>query len=352
MTAPALKRSPGFDAARALGAFLVVSNHTISALLKAYAPGEAQWWPALLIYYAAKLAVPLYVLVSGALLLRRVDDPRKALWRVGRMALSLLAASYVYFLFDAWARWGLWPRMARLDVFVELVWTQGFADSFWYLYFYIGLMLMLPFLQRLAQRLSRRGLGCLTLACLVVDGLWPMLAHYWPGLALPDAFRTPLFTGYLGLFFAGRYLTTGHGPTRARRAGAAAVLAATLALNVALTWLEAGRVAPGERYLFMDDRYAPSLTIMLGAMALFSLLSPLRPGRVASRILGELGACSFGVYLLQELFILQTRERLFAPLRASLPDLAAWLVWAAAVYALAVAIVFVTRRLPVARRLL
>ena len=77
--------------------------------------------------------------------------PAGWLGRLARILAALLLFSYAYYLYDAWVYWGLWPRMADLGTFLRLVWTQQITDSFWYLTFYLALLAMLPFLQRLAS---------------------------------------------------------------------------------------------------------------------------------------------------------------------------------------------------------
>ncbi len=154
--AGASRREGWLDALRVLAAFGVIVNHTNSKVFQALMPQDAQWWLSVGWYYVSKMAVPLFVMVSGACLLPRRDSPRRVLGRMARILGALLLFSYAYYLYDAWVYWGLWPRMADLGTFLRLVWTQQITDSFWYLTFYLALLAMLPFLQRLA---SARGVN-------------------------------------------------------------------------------------------------------------------------------------------------------------------------------------------------
>ena len=256
-TAGNARREGWLDALRVLAAFGVIVNHTNSKVFQSLAPQDIQWWLSIGWYYVSKMAVPLFVMVSGACLLPRRDRPRKVLGRMARIVAALLLFSYAYYLYDAWVYWGLWPRMADLGTFLALVWTQQITDSFWYLTFYLGLLVMLPFLQRLAASLSGRGIAALAGLCFLWDGLWPLAAHYVPAIAPPAYLDAPLMTVYVGLFFAGHWLRRCFTPTRGRMCLAWAVLAASLLASVLLTYVEYGRVAPGEKYWFMDDRMHP-----------------------------------------------------------------------------------------------
>ena len=270
---------------------------------------------------------------------------------MARILGALLLFSYAYYLYDAWVYWGLWPRMADLGTFLRLVWTQQITDSFWYLTFYLALLAMLPFLQRLASALSGRGVAALAGICLLWDGLWPLAAHYVPAISPPAYLDAPLFTVYVGLFFAGYWLRRFFSPTRGRMRLAWAVLAASLLASVLLTFVEYGRVAPGEKYWFMDDRMHPSLLTAMSAASAMALMRGARWPKRHGRALTELGGCAFGIYLAQDWLIAQTQERLFLPLCGALPSLAAALVWELAVFALALGAAWLMRRVPGLRKI-
>ena len=349
--AGASRREGWLDALRVLAAFGVIVNHTNSKVFQALTPQDAQWWLSVGWYYVSKMAVPLFVMVSGACLLPRRDSPRRVLGRMARILGALLLFSYAYYLYDAWVYWGLWPRMADLGTFLRLVWMQQITDSFWYLTFYLALLAMLPFLQRLASALSGRGVAALAGICLLWDGLWPLAAHYVPAISPPAYLDAPLFSVYVGLFFAGYWLRRFFSPTRGRMRLAWAVLAASLLASVLLTFVEYGRVAPGEKYWFMDDRMHPSLLTAMSAASAMALMRGARWPQRNGRALTELGGCAFGIYLAQDWLIAQTQERLFLPLCGALPPLAAALVWELAVFALALGAAWLMRRVPGLRKI-
>lgn len=345
-------REAWLDLLRILAAFFVIVNHTNSKVFQASDPSQGLWWASILWYYLSKLAVPLFVMASGACLLNRQDSYRRVLGRILRIAGALLVFSYGYFLYDAWVYYGLWPRMVDFGAFFTLVWTQQVTDSFWYLYFYLALMVMLPFLQKMASTMRPRDLGCFTGLCFGFGALWPLMVHYVPELALPSYFDLPMFTGYLGLFFAGHWIRSAYRPAKGRSACALGLLLLSLAASVLLTRIEFDRVATGAKYWFMDDRTQPSIFTIGGAVCAMLLLKGLpKPSQRAGRALEELGGCAFGIYLLQDWLIAQSETRLFMPLKGVLPTFAAVLVWEAAVFALALALAWVMRRIPLLRRL-
>ena len=347
------KREVWLDALRIVSAFLVIVNHTNSDVFQSLTPASGAWWLSILWYALCKVAVPVFVMISGACLLGRQDSYRRALARLGRTVGALLAFSYLYFLHDAWLYYGLWPRALRLDVFFHLVWTQQIADSFWYLYFYAGLMLALPLLQRLSCAMRDRDAWYLVGICLGLGSAWPLLSAFAPGLALPESFIVPQAAALLGLFFAGWQLRKRSRPLYVMPpllclGGSVFVSALLLHHSYVLT------PEGGKYWAFLDDRLNPSLLTVAAAVSLFQLLRCLmdRPHSPrAQRVWSELGACAFGVYLWQEWVIAQTEFRLFEPLRDQLPVLVALVIWEAAVFVLALAAAWIARRTPLLRRL-
>jgi len=342
------KRESWLDALRIISAFLVIVNHTNSEIFQASAPEHATWWLSVAWYYLCKIAVPVFVMVSGAVLLPRQDSIRKCLGRFGRILAALLAFSYGYYLYDAWVYWGLWPRMIHFGVFFEKVWTQQITDGFWYLYFYMGLMLMLPLLQRMAASMKEKDMAYLIALCFGFGAVWPLATHYVPVLEMPEYFSAPLFTGYIGLFFAGHWIRSRFVPNKKRLAVSTVVLAASIAVSVVLTRIEYDRI-PGGKYWFMDDRMQPSIFTIIAAISAMMLAKGLVKDKP---IWAELGGCAFGVYLVQDWVIAQTMPRLFAPLSSVIPPFAAVLVWEVAVFAIALAAAWVMRRIPVLKKII
>lgn len=348
------KRYAYLDFLRILAAFLVIVNHTNSYVFKALSPENGTWWASVLWYYLSKTAVPLFVMISGACLLGKTDSYGKIARRFLRLALALALASYVYFLYDAWVFYGLWPRAIDFPAFFVKVWRNEFSDGFWYLYFYLGMTLTLPFWQRMARNMEKRDYHYLMAVTFGVSAAWPLVLHYMPQAAFPAYFNLPMLGGYVGLFFAGRYIHLYGGEKKAGAAFPALALAVGLGICLGLTRLEWSRVAPGSPYWFMDDRSAPALPVILCAMAMMALGKRLFPvsQAVKGRVLSELGGCAFGIYLIQDLLVAETKRRLFLPLCQQTNSLLAALGWEIAVFGAALAVTWIARRIPGLRRIL
>lgn len=355
LTANGQTRYPYMDFLRIAAAFLVIVNHTNSLVFKALTPANPTWWLSIAWYYVSKTAVPLFVMVSGACLLPRQDSYPKAFLRFLRVLLVLVLFSYLYFVLAIWQDGWSWARALDIPSFLKSIWRERITDSFWYLYFYLGMMVMLPLLQRLASALHKRDLQYLMAVSFVVYAVWPLLTHYWPSLALPQYFELPLFAVFIGLFFAGHYAHT-YG-LRISRLLCAGVFLLSLAASVWLTYVEYGRVHAGMRYWFMDDRSAPSALIILSAMAamLWAKASFARRGPRSATVLyrwAAVGGCAFGIYLLQDLIIAQTRSLFFVPVSSAVNPLLAAVIWEIGVFGIAFTLAWLLRHVPLVKKLL
>ncbi len=370
MTAPRRQRVVWLEALRILAAFLVIVNHTNSTVFQQSDPGSLSWHLSILWYYLSKLAVPVYVMISGAVMLRRQDGLKKTLQRLLRVVIALVCASYVYFLYDAWVNWGLWPRAIRLDILLSQIVRMQVTDGFWYLYFYMAVLATMPLWQWLHRRMTNLQRLNLIAFCFALNAVLPLIGHYVPRLSLSESMLAWVPLGYLGLLFAGdqvRHMRIG----RHTALWAAGLLLISLLAAWGLTWLEYGRVAPGEKYWFMDHRMIPALPVIGEAIAVMVLArcmgernaapvaapqeepvvsQPEKPS-LTGRILAELGGCAFGIYLLQDLLIAESEHRLFEPLLTALPPMSAVLVWELAVFLAALLVVWLLRRIPAVRKI-
>lgn len=357
MSAPltARKRYAYLDFLRILAVFLVIVNHTNSIVFRSLTPANTTWWISVAWYYVSKIGVPIFVMVSGACLLPRQDSYKKAAGRFLRILITLVVFSYGYYLVQLWETYWTWQKALDIPGFLASIWQHRITDSYWYLYFYLGLMVMLPFLQKLASAMKKRDLEVFLAISLTVFGVWPLVTHYVPALTLPEFFSVPLFGTLIGLFFAGHYLHTYAG--RINRVFCVTLFLLSVAGAVLLTGLEYTRADSGANYLFMDSRTDPALPIVLSAFAVMALTrssfdahGPLR-AKTGDR-LTALGGCAFGIYLLQGLVIIETRHRVFDPLRSMMNPLLAALIWEAGVFLFTLAVAWVLKRIPLLKKLL
>ncbi|CAB5516375.1 O-acetyltransferase WecH [Achromobacter anxifer] len=323
------------DAARWLAAVAVVLLHSAAMIVSNPAIyGGGAWLAANLYDSAARWCVPVFVMVSGALLLDP-DKPQDARQfysrRVARICAPLLFWTFFYLTWRTALDWwddgrvdfSFWPR--------KVVQGEPYYHL-WYLYMIVGLYLFAPLVRILYARSTPRARGLWVVGIL---GVAILDALYRRALGAPAGFFLTWFLPYLGYFVAGRLIFDGQ--MRIPRPGL------MLAASVAATALGVYAMSSNRTLdTYFYDYF--SLTVPFMSLAAFQwIISSPRLPRLAS-----LAPLTFGIYLIHPLFLdVAHRAGAFTGARKD-----AWMMplLAALIFALSAASSWLLRRHPATRR--
>lgn len=236
----------------------------------------------------AHAAVPLFFMISGALLLPRANRDVLAFYRkrYGKILPPFLFWSIVYLVIDRGIQ-GLAPR-SLLQILEGPTWGH-----LWFVYTIASLYLIMPLLSVFYVNASTRT----KLVMLLLAGVSQIYAHFFrEALGLRLGFDLELFPRYTFFLLAGAFIHENRARVSRNLAGAIflAGWAATLIL-VRQTSLRAGR--PNENYYGYT-----SLNILVTAVGLFALCESLRFEK-PNRLVSELADKSFGIYLAHWMFL-------------------------------------------------
>lgn len=339
------------DLARVMAIAAVVMVHESGAALGSAdldEPTSAVWWAAAVLDAVSRWCVPVFLMVSGALLLDpdRTDTPREFYRRrLARIGLPLVVWTTVYLLFG---HYYLERPLTVPDVARAIASGSPFLHLY-FLYVIAGLYLLTPLLRAaLRQMPPRTQAGCA--AVLLTLGATDQALMTFLDTGGPNA--ATRYVPYLGYYVAGwvlRDLPPRPGHTR--------VALAALPVSVAVTAAAAALAAADGRGWGPYGEYAlhylaPNVVVM--ALAVFWLLRVLgtrpgdhwRPGAWTAR----LSALTFGVFLVHVLLWYPLVRDWQVP-----TGLAAYLATAAWHWGLVLlgsaAITAGSRRLPLLRRL-
>lgn len=286
--------------ARIAAAVAVVTIHVTSHLVFSWGDVNARLWHfGDLLQSASRWCVPVFVMVSGALLLHTrpadtaVDFFRR---RAGRIAIPLVVWTVFFLWFDAINT----DQPLNVYHFVQgFLWGRPYYHLY-FLYVIAGLYLITPFLRILVAGASRR---LLVAAVLVSFGLAAAdrFQHWWMGGGGFNAFS--YFLPWIGYYLLGYLLATA-----TIRRGHAAWAAAAFGLAVATThlgtWWMFATIGP-QRGRLLYENFAPTTIVAAAAVVVFLRAVSERPtSSVWPRRLADL---TFGIFLLHpiplELFV-------------------------------------------------
>lgn len=142
------------DILRVIASFLVCYNHAYGyhLFLDQEADGSLLSWINVLLSSLVAANIPLFFMISGALLLNKRESYsvlfRK---RIFRILVLIIAASAVTYLMIP-------PECPSIQHFLSQLFSGTVNGSHWYLFAYLSLLLLLPFLRPAAQTISGQDL--------------------------------------------------------------------------------------------------------------------------------------------------------------------------------------------------
>ena len=342
------KREGFLDLLRIAACFLVIVNHTASDVFLARSPQERVWFITVAYFFLSKPAVLLFYMISGYLLLGRQDSWGTAWKRIRRILAVMLSCAAAYTVFHGFAND---PNSTLREMLLEFVnvFHEPPSNALWYLYTYLGVLIVLPFLQKMAAAMEKKDYYILFGLTCVFSGLMPIPAHYNEKWILAWCFELPLISNAVAMFFVGHYFVR-FGVKKTGRGFAAAAIGvvAMVLLNTWATWMEYQR-NQGTDYLFFEDRTL--FLNMAAAVSLFYMASFLKFSPGMQKVVTQVGACTFGMYLIGDI-LLDILEPLHFLLDEKTHILPSLVLYQAIVFVCAFGIIFLARKSPWVRKLI
>jgi len=145
------KRIITLDVLRVLACFLVCYCHIISESQYIYnTPIGANWLFVTITFIFSKIAVPIFFMISGVLLLREEQDLKKMLKKsLCRIIIPLfVCSSFIYFKDN--------PSVGITNIinFFENFVKGTILSPYWYLYSLLGIYIMTPFISNFVKNIS------------------------------------------------------------------------------------------------------------------------------------------------------------------------------------------------------
>lgn len=280
------ERDVSLDLIRALAGWLVVSVHFFLKICYYYEPLQGGWMLLMsVLRMACMTCVPLFLMLTGYLCCEKKLSGRYYLG-LARVGITYLLASGACILF----RWLWLGEPMSLKIAARMILDFSGTATGWYIEMYIGLFLLIPFLNMLwrgAESERNRRWLVLTLAALTaLPGLTNQLHHilpqWWDNLY-------PLCYYFIGAYFYTYQPRPRWGRLLAGFAGASALG------GVAVFWLYHGQ-------LFQSGVFTEwaGPTVMVASCCLFLLLRQVPCGswpRWSQWIIGKGAELSLGIYL-------------------------------------------------------
>lgn len=332
---------------RVIACFLVIVNHTNSDIFLSRTPEGLTWFASLTYFFVAKIAVPIFFMISGYLLLNKKDTWRKTFERILRIVIVLLFCAIVYAIYHAFVNY---PNTSLIYVIKEIaaVYFISPTGALWYLYTYLGILLMLPFLQKIASLMDKKDYHIFFVISGLFFGIFPILNHYCKYLTFNSDFQLPLFSGYICMMFIGQYFARFDiKRSKPRFYSAVLLFIIMVAFNVIATYFEYSKSSSD--YLFFDNR--TFFPIVVESICVFYIASYLHCNKKIAGVLSYVGTCTFGIYLFSDMLI-DLAAPLYTSLCTFIHPLFAVILYEIVVFSAGFVITAALRKIPSARKIL
>lgn len=332
-------RALGMDITRAVACAMVVLLHVSATYFYSFGP---LWIPSLAFDALSRSCVPIFFMLSGALLLWQDEPPlRFYRKRASRIIPPLIFWTIVYVaLFGDTSI----PVIAQFGIYL----TRPYGHL-WYFYALFGLYLSAPYLGRMLRASSELESRIFLLlwfffACILYQaGL--IYARWWDPATFLGA---QLFSGYLGLFVLGGYLRR-YRPitTTGSRWICSVVFVGSSVATAFLTYSHSMHMGRPDESVYFGYRAPLVVVAAASAFAFLTSISQL-PTRLAA-LVRVISDCSLGIYCLHVMIISFYIERLHLADAIHTTWFKMPILWAA-IFSTAAIAVYLARKIPVLRR--
>ncbi len=237
-------------------------------------------------------AVPIFIMVSGALLLspkRELNIKKIYGTYLLRIVIALVVFVIIFDIFDFIFDVEEFSTAWILNNIKELISGTGWSHL-WYIYMLIGLYLMLPAYTKVAKHCIDSELKVLTLVALFFISIMPMLAVYKIklGFYIQTATIYPIYLFLGHMIFENRIRIT--------NVMAIAILVITSLLIGITTYMRWVHNDPALEAIWQYS----SIVVVLQSVALFRLSLNMKPKKTS--LWKHIDATTFGIYLIHVLF--------------------------------------------------
>ena len=304
------------DLIRTFAIVLVILLHAsieqVPAIVGVTSNVAVQWWSVNIYDSLSRPGVPLFVMLSGALLLQpsKVNEPLRVFFkkRASRIALPFLFWGAAYF---AWRIFVNHETLTLYSIGQGLIW--GPYIHFWFLYMLIGLYLVTPLLRVFVAHADWKLLRYALVLWLVGSSVVPLIGIFANYDLNNNLF---IFTGYVGYFLLGIYLLK----VQFRKSTVIALFLLGFIWTAVGTYLITATIGGKQQYFFYDNL---SAGVILASVSLFLLLGSIQYGKVQKRLprlsslLHFISINSLGIYLFH-FMVLETLQRGYLGIQISL----------------------------------
>ena len=354
--ANAKPRKVYMDYLRVIAIFLVIFNHMPGYTAYYSSSGVGATFFYMFFTMLTRVNVPLFFMISGALLFGR-DESYGQLFkkRILRFFVVLLCASTVVYLHDN--RKAL-ETLSIGDFFVTFF-KQPLDTSYWYLYAYLGMLVMLPFLRKIVKSFCYEDFRYFVFVYFLLNTVLPILNYIlgilqYPKISITGYFAVPFMTTKAFFYpLCGYYLANIldiRTVTRKQLVGMGVMAFLGIIISSCLTYHQGINGNFTQSFVQLSD-YVTAIFVFVLFRHLDEVKQFFSRAEFVNRAVSLVSQLSFGIYLMEPVL----REQFYARFQialAPLPLFPIGLAWCVVSMIVCGSATYLLKKLPIIRKLL
>lgn len=290
-------RIVGYDLIRFISIFMVVIIHSNVCYL-AQSRGTGSWVVVMAITSCCLVSVPLFFMISGALLLDRPsNDPfQGSVKRFLKQFIPFIIWSSAY----VFARILMGKIPLSMYSFLALLKTPAYYQ-FWFMYSLLAIYMLLPVLQILVQKLNKKQIQYILVIWIIFSVIQPTLAHSFDVFKISEHIDLILCEGYVGYFILGFYLKKYYKNNSAKTSAMIASLGFIFIVSGAI--IEYGISKENYVGYYYQNYLTPGVVFCVVGLFLFFQRMVCNENRMITKLITALSSLSIGVYYIHMLYV-------------------------------------------------
>lgn len=326
------------EAARVLAIFCVMFNHSgpRGSVLFTYTSNPITIYTSLIAAIYCQIGVPLFLMISGALLLGKQESIKKVFKkRILRIAIVLLIFSMIRYLYECFI---VNSYSFSLIQFIKLFIQDSIFIPYWYLYTYIGILLLLPLLQNLINKTHKKDGIYFIVLCLIFSSIIPII-NFYCHLSLAINLHVELVVFY---FISGYILEILYDEKHRKEwfIGSLLMIILPLIYMFTLTVINGEYRGDGGHSCILELFYPTTMGTFIFLKSINWNNHP-----ILSKAFIKCGELVFGVYLIED-YLRNLLAFIYDNLAPIISPMPACLVWLIAVFALGLLITRIFKLIP------
>lgn len=345
---------------RIIAIYLVLFNHTNGFLLYATHYPLPTSYLYLVISIISKVAVSVFFMISGALLLEK-EESYLILYRkrILKYAIVLILFSFVYFAYFSYSN-GL---PIKINDFLKLLYSSNANAHFWFLYDYLAFLVMLPFIRKIVKSLTNKEYVYILIINIIFVGIIPIIEYlvnggtikYNPCFDLSAIVCSSLVYSLMG-YFLNHQINCQNVKTKHLIIGFIfCLIAISITMGITIYVLKTEQIYTSNGLIDgnLVQKFLNNL-IIVPAMYLFLVIKKIFtkiniPNKLQT-LIKICGSCVFGVYIFE--FVLRVKTVfIYDFLQGYLPIMVAYLLWTLIIIVIGFIIIFLLKKIPIIRKL-